>query len=55
MGFKILATVAAMALFVAYYLPIVVKLKDVALMVIVVGGFALAAVDAWHTLRDKDS
>ncbi len=54
MGFKALATVCAVALFVAYYLPIVLKLKDVPLSLIVIGGIALAAVDAWHTFTDKD-
>jgi len=54
MGFKALVAIASMALFVAYYLPVVLKLQDIPLAVVVAGGIALAAIDAWHSLTDKD-
>ena len=54
MGLKALGTLVGMALFVAYFLPIAIKLKEVSLIVIVAGGIALAAIDAWHTFADRD-
>lgn len=52
MPLKILAGITAMALFIAYYAPIVFKLKEFALAVVVLGGIVLVAVDVWESLRD---
>ncbi len=52
MPFKILAGIAAMALFVAYYAPVVFKLKEISLTVVVLGGIILVAVDLWESLRN---
>ena len=48
---KAICVAAALALFLAYFLPVVLKLKDVPLALVVIGGAVLAFVDAWHTLR----
>ena len=54
MTLKLLGTLTGIALLVAYLLPIAVKLKEVSLAVIIAGGIALAAVDAWHTFSERD-
>jgi hypothetical protein len=53
MRFKVLAGIVAVALFVAYFGPIVIKLKDIPLGIVVLGGIALMAVDLWESLRDR--
>ncbi|MGE0358773.1 MAG: hypothetical protein AB7P08_17860 [Burkholderiales bacterium] len=54
MTLKLLGTLVGMALFVAYFLPIAVKLREVSLALIIAGGIVLAAVDAWHTFSERD-
>jgi len=51
MRLNVLASIAAMALFAAYFGPIVVKLKELPLAIVVLGGIALVAVDLWESLR----
>ena len=53
MPLRILAGVTALALFVAYFAPIVFRLREVPLAVVVVGGLALAAVDLYESLRER--
>ena len=52
MRFDILAGIAAMLLFLAYYSPIVIKLRDVPLTIVVLGTVVLAAIDLWESLKD---
>ena len=52
MRFPIIAGVTAMVLFVAYFSPVIIKLKDVPLAIVVLGGFTLAALDLWESLKD---
>ena len=54
MGVKIAAGLVAMALFVAYVLPYVFKMKDIALGIVIVIGLAMMATDLWQSLRSKD-
>jgi len=54
MGIKILAGLVAMALFLAYVLPYVFKMKDIALGIVVVIGVAMMATDLWQSLKSKD-
>jgi len=54
MRFNIVVAIAALALFVAYFAPLVVKLKDIPLTIVVLGGIALAAVDIWESFADRD-
>lgn len=53
MGLKLLGTLAGMALLIAYLLPIAVKLKEVSLALIIIGGVVLAGIDAWHTFKEN--
>jgi hypothetical protein len=54
MVFRILASVAASLLLLAFLLPYVVKMKEVALGVVILAGLAMMARDIWDTLREKD-
>ena len=54
MPFKILAGVVAVALMFAYLLPPVVKLKDVALGIVICVGIALMLADLAQSLKSKD-
>jgi hypothetical protein len=54
MRFDILASIVAAALLVAFVGPVVVKLKDVALSIVVLIGLSMMVVDIWHSLRSKD-
>jgi len=47
-----LAGIAAIILFVAYFFPMMIKLKDGPLAVVLLGGFALAVADLWESLRN---
>ena len=53
MRFKTLAAVAAIALFMAYFGPLVVKLKDTPLTIVVIAGIVLVAVDLWQSVADR--
>ena len=53
MRLKVLAGIAAITLFAAYFGPIVIKLKDIPLSIVVFGGIALVAVDLWESLEDR--
>lgn len=54
MIFKILASIVAAALLVIFIGPVVIKLKDIALSVVVLIGVTMMVVDIWHSLRSKD-
>lgn len=49
-----LPAVAALILFVAYFGPIVVKLKEISLAYVVLGGIILVAVDTWESFAEHD-
>lgn len=51
---KIAASIVAAALLIAFISPVVVKLKDVALSIVVLIGLAMMITDIWHSLRAKD-
>lgn len=50
MPFKIFAGVVAVALFVSFVVPYVLKMKDIPFAIVILVGFALMAVDLWHSL-----
>ncbi len=52
MRIKNLPAVLSLALFVAYYGPIVVKLKEISLTIVVLGGIVLVAVDVWQSMSE---
>ncbi len=54
MNFRIFSALVAAALFLIFVGPVVIKLKDVALTVVVMIGVTMMAVDLWQSLREKD-
>jgi hypothetical protein len=52
--FKIIAGIVAAALLIAFIGPVVVKLKDPALIVVALLGVGMMAVDLWQSLKTKD-
>jgi hypothetical protein len=55
MAVKLVSAVIAVVLLVAYLIPLVSKLKDVALWSVVLLGLAMMAVDLWQSLQKPDS
>lgn len=54
MPFKILAGVVAVALMIAYLAPVVVRLREPALTIVVLAGLVMMLVDLWQSLQSKD-
>lgn len=54
MSIKIFAAIVAVALLLAFTIPVVVKLKEVALGVVILIGIAMMLVDLWQSLQSKD-
>lgn len=54
MTFKIVAAVVAGLLLMLFISPVVIKLEDVALSVVVLIGIVLMVADIWQSLREKD-
>lgn len=54
MPIKIFAGVVAVVLVLSFLSPVVFKLKDVALGVIVLIGIVMMLVDLWHSLESKE-
>lgn len=53
MAFKILAGIVAMALMFAYLGPIVLKLREPALIIVILIGVVMMLVDLWQSLQSK--
>ena len=51
---KILAGIIAVALVLIYLAPVVLKLREPALTVVVLSGVIMMLVDLWQSLRAKD-
>ena len=54
MPFKIVAAIIAVGLVLAYLGPIIVKMKDFALGIVIVVGIAFILVDLWHSLQKPE-
>ena len=54
MPIKIFAAILAVVLMLAYLSPVVLKLKDIALGVIILIGIAMMLIDLWQSLQSKD-
>jgi hypothetical protein len=54
MAFKIVAGIIAAALLLIYMAPVVLRLQDKALWVVVLIGVTMMLVDLWQSLRTKD-
>lgn len=51
---KILASIFAIAAMLVYLAPVVLKLKDVALSIVVFAGIVMMVVDQWQSLQSKE-
>jgi sugar phosphate permease len=51
---KLVMAAVAVVLLVGYLAPVVIKLKDVPMTLVMAIGIALMLVDLWHSLRSKD-
>ncbi len=54
MLFKILSGLISVALLVTFVTPVVWKLKDTALTIVVVIGMVMMLVDLWQSMQQKD-
>ena len=54
MPIKIFAGIVAIALMIAYLIPVVFKLKDIPLGVVILIGLGMMLVDLWQSLQSKD-
>lgn len=54
MPVKIVSAVIAVVLFIAYLLPVVIKLKEISLGVVVLIGIVMMLVDLWQSMRQAD-
>ena len=54
MPIKIFAAIVAIALLLAFTIPVVVKLKGIALGAVILIGIAMMLVDLWQSLQSKD-
>ena len=54
MPIKIFAAIVAVVLVLGYLSPVVFKLKDVALTVIIVIGVVMMLIDLWQSLQKED-
>ncbi len=54
MPIKIFAAIVAVVLTLAFLTPVVFKLKDIALGVIILIGITMMLVDLWQSLKSKD-
>jgi hypothetical protein len=54
MALKIIAGILAIALMLIYLAPVVWKLKDPALTVVVAAGIVMMLIDLWQSLKSKE-
>ena len=54
MAFKVLAAIVAAALLITFVGPVVIKLKDMALSIVLLIGVVLMLFDAWKSLKSKE-
>ena len=54
MGLKIFAAAVAVALMLAYLAPVVLRLREPALTIVVLSGVVMMVVDLWQSLRSKE-
>jgi hypothetical protein len=55
MPVKIAAALIAIVLVLAYLTPIVLKLKEVALGLVILVGILMMLIDVWQSLRENDN
>lgn len=54
MIFKVFAGIVAAVLLIGFISPVVVKLREPALVVVAIIGIAMMGVDIWQSLKSKD-
>jgi hypothetical protein len=54
MPVKIFAAIVAVVLVVGYLTPVVLKLKEAALAIVIAIGIAMMLVDLWQSFRERD-
>lgn len=54
MPYKTFAGIVAASLLLIYMAPVVLRLQDVALWIVVLIGIAMMLVDLWQSLQSKD-
>ena len=54
MAIKIFAGIVAVVLFAGFVTPYVLKMKDIALGIVVLVGLVMMARDLWDTFQEKD-
>jgi hypothetical protein len=54
MAFRIFSGIVAIVLFIAFVAPVVIKLKEVSLGVVILIGIGLMLWDLWESLREKE-
>ena len=54
MAFKIFAGIVAAALLMVFVGPVVIKLKEISLSIVVLIGLAMMVADIWQALRSKN-
>jgi hypothetical protein len=54
MAFRIFASLLAAALLVIFIGPVVIKLKEISLSIVVLIGLVMMAMDIWQALRSKE-
>jgi hypothetical protein len=54
MVFKTLAGIVALVLLAGFLVPYVLKMQEIPLGVVILGGIAMMLVDFWQSLKEKD-
>jgi hypothetical protein len=55
MGIKFVAAAIAVTLVLAFLAPVVIKLKEISLAVVILIGVGMMLVDLWQSLHSRDS
>lgn len=55
MPVKIFAALIAVVLLIGYLVPVVLKLKEMALGILIAIGIALMLIDLWQSFRERDT
>ena len=54
MAIKILGGIVALSLVIAFVTPVLFKIKDISLLVVIVIGILMMLIDLWQSLKSKD-
>jgi hypothetical protein len=53
MRFDVITSIVAVFLFMGYFTPLMIKLKDIPLAIVLLAGIVLVIVDVWQSLGDR--